>query len=175
MPAQDADARYEEFLQFFSRDRERLSAYISTLLLNQADAEDVFQRCSLLLWRKFSEFDRDRNFLSWACGVAFYEVRNFLRSTQRTRLQFNSDLMSQMSDRRLESLEKNVDMLPFLRECLKLLPKGEQELVRIAYEREGSIKEFAEQKGIALQTLYNRLGRTRRLLMNCIQRKLAVE
>ena len=48
------------------------------LLPNEQDAQDVFQRTSLVLWQKFDQFDSDRDFLPWACGVAHYEVRNFL-------------------------------------------------------------------------------------------------
>jgi len=169
------DDRYEEFLQLFLRDRERISAYLYSLLPNAADAEDVFQRCSLLLWRKFADFDRERSFLSWACGVAFYEVRNFLRSAHRDRIQFNSDLISQLADRRLEQLEKAPDLLPFLRDCLKRLSPSERDLVQVAYECNGTLKEFAETKKKPLQTIYNQLGRIRRTLLDCVQRKLATE
>lgn len=173
-PARSHD-EYEVFLVHFTRDRERLAAYLYSLLPNQADAEDVFQRCSLLLWRKFSEFDPDRNFLSWACGIGFNEVRNFLRSAQRNRLHFNSELMSQISDRRLHGVNRSVDLLPVLRHCLEALPAAEAELIQIAYEPGETIKEFAESRGQALQTLYNRLSRIRRLLLNCVQSKLAME
>lgn len=174
-PGDNSNARYEEFLQLFSRDRERLSAYIYSLLPNQADAEDVFQRCSLLLWRKFSEFERDRSFLAWACGVGFYEVRNFLRSVQRDRLQFNSELMSQLADRRLEELEHAADLLPALRSCVERLSKSQRELVSVAYGQAESIKDYAASQGQPLQTLYNQLGRIRRQLLNCVQQKLATE
>ncbi|WP_437222877.1 sigma-70 family RNA polymerase sigma factor [Planctomicrobium sp. SH661] len=170
-----SEARYEEFLTLFSRDRERLSAYIYSLLPNQADAEDVFQRCSLLLWRKFPEYERDRSFLAWACGVGFYEVRNFLRSVQRDRLQFNSELMSQLADRRRQSLDQAAEMMPVLRGCLEALSESHRELVRVAYEQDGTLKDFAEAQNQPLQTLYNQLGRIRRLLLNCVQRQLAVE
>ena len=87
---------YEEFLKLFARDRERIFSYIYSLLQHHADSEDVFQRCSLLLWRKFSRFDREGSFLSWACGVALYEVRNFLRVAGRDRMQLDVDLISQL-------------------------------------------------------------------------------
>lgn len=169
------DDQYEEFLSLFSTNRERLSAYIYSMLPNQADAEDVFQRVSLLLWRKFSTFDAERSFLSWACGIAFYEVRNFLRASHRRRMQFNSDLMTTLADERIENLENREDLLPLLRSCLESLPVSHRELIRAAYEEGQCIKSFAESSGQALQTVYNRLSRVRRLLLDCIQRKAGVE
>ncbi len=167
--------QYEEFLEFFTRDRERLFRYIFSLVPNHADAEDIFQRCSLLLWRKFPEFEADRNFLSWACGVALNEVRNFLRTADRKRLTFDTELMSQLSQSRLGEFEVSADILSHLSHCLDSLPRQDRELVQIAYGDQETIKDFAERAEQALQTLYNRLGRIRRQLLDCVQRKLVVE
>ncbi|SFI28809.1 sigma-70 family RNA polymerase sigma factor [Planctomicrobium piriforme] len=174
-PAPSIDRQYEEFLRLFSQNRERLFAYIFSLLPNHADAEDVFQRCSLLLWRKFSEFDVERNFLAWACGVALNEVRNFLRSAHRDRLRFDSSLVTQLSDHRLGALETSGENLKILQGCLEALKATEQDLVRVAYDGNSTLKDFADATGQALQTLYNRLGRIRRMLLECVRRKLATE
>ena len=172
---QSQPRQYEEFLEFFTRDRERLFRYIFSLVPNHADAEDIFQRCSLLLWRKFPEFDVDRSFLSWACGVALNEVRNFLRTVDRKRLTFDSDLLSQLSKSRLGEFEFSGDVLAHLSSCLDALPRQDRELVQIAYGDQETVKEFADRAQLALQTLYNRLGRIRRQLLDCVRRKLVVE
>lgn len=170
-----ADEQYEEFLRHFSRDRERIFRYVYSLLSNYSDAEDVFQKCSLLLWNKFSEFDRDRPFLPWACGVALNEVRNFLRLSERKLLCFDSTLLSQISDERLdvmESRESTAEGLAALKDCVDALPRRDRELVRIAYGGDLTVKAFAESIGQPLQTLYNRLGKVRRMLLDCVRRKL---
>lgn len=174
-PAMSHDALYEEFLRVFTRERERLFAYVYSLLPHQADAEDVFQRCSLLLWRKFSEFDRNREFLPWACGVAFYEVRNFLRSAERNRLQFSPELIEQLAASRTESLERAGDRLSALRECLEQLRTPDRELISVVYGSSEQLGAFAASTGQALQTLYNRLSQIRQRLLKCVDRRLAVE
>lgn len=167
-------ARYDEFLTHFARDRERLFAYVFSLLPHSADAEDVFQRCSMLLWKKFDQFDRDRSFLSWACGVAFYEVRNFLRSASRDRLQFDDELMDQIAQRREANLAHTDRRLDALQSCLQALGATDRELMRAAYEQGASLAEYAEATGKAVQTVYNRVSLLRRQLLECVQRKLAV-
>lgn len=167
--------RYEEFLELFARDRERLYAYIYSLLPHHADAEDVFQRCSLLLWRKFDQFERDGSFIAWACGVAFYEVRNFIRTANRDRLQFDQDLVAQLAEARLKSLEQNEDRLAALKGCLENLSRQERDLVGWAYHSGRTIKDLAESSGQALQTLYNQLSRARRKLFDCMRHKVPAQ
>lgn len=169
------DDRYEVFLRYFAQDRDRILAYVHSLLPHRADAEDVFQRCSVLLWRKFDDFDTQRDFLPWACGVAFYEVRNFLRVAARDRLQFDGDLIEQLAERRLESLQHVDRRLNALHGCLNLLKSEDRELIKAAYHESSPLSDFAESSGRALQTLYNRLSLVRRQLLDCVQRKLAIE
>ena len=165
--------RYEEFLKLFARDHERVFTYIYSLLPHHADAEDVFQQCSLLLWRKFAQFDRGGSFLAWACGIALYEVRNFLRVAGRHRMQLDIDLVSQLAERRLESFERDEDRLAALRRCLEKLNGPERDLIQLVYCGDSSVKELAEMTGRATQTLYNQLSQVRRKLFNCVQQTLA--
>jgi RNA polymerase sigma-70 factor len=167
--------RYEEFLKLFARDRERIFAYIYSLLPHHADAEDVFQRCSLLLWRKIGHYDGRGGFLSWACGVAFYEVCNFLRVAGRNRLRFDLDLVSQLAERRLETIDRDEERLAALGRCLEKLKDDERTLIEHVYGEDHSVKELAESTGRASQTLYNRLSQIRRKLFDCVQHALATQ
>lgn len=164
---------YEEFLHRFTRDRERIFAFVCSLVPRLADAEDVFQKCSLVLWRKFGEFERDESFLAWACGVARFEVCNHQKTIGRDRLHFDEDLVHQLALHRIESLSDYDDRISALRSCLKGLSEEQRRLLDAAYGRGETVKQFAQATGSAVQTLYNRLGRLRRQLFDCIQNRLA--
>ncbi|PQO36355.1 RNA polymerase subunit sigma-70 [Bremerella cremea] len=170
-----SDRRYADFLAYFSADCERLHAYIYSLLPHHADADDVFQRCSLLLWKKFETFDHDRDFLSWACGVAFYEVKNFLRTAQRDRLQFSESLLELLAQQRSEEISAQTDHLAALRLCVKKLTEKQQQLVWNAYGSASTLSDLATASGRSAQTLYNQLATIRRKLAQCVQSRLAVE
>lgn len=175
-PDTTAEVRCEEFLREFSRERDFIAAYIRSLLPNAADADDVLQRCSLLLWKKFSDFERDRSFRAWACGVAFYEVRNFVRSANRDRLQFNFDLMEQIADQRIAESSQREAHLSLLQDCLKLLKPRDQDLLRSTYEQSGSqLQEIADSNGLTIRSLSTRLWRLRKMLLDCVHRKLSLE
>src|SRR3954447_2331283 len=81
-----------EFAALLRREQTRLYGYIHSLVRDLNDADDLFQQTTLILWKKFAEFDPARSFFSWACGIARFEVANFLRSRGRQRLYFSDDL-----------------------------------------------------------------------------------
>jgi RNA polymerase sigma-70 factor len=165
------DARYEEFLTLFAQHRERVFGFIYSLVPNFADAEDVFQRCSLVLWRNFDSFDRQRSFLAWACGVAANEVRNALRTRRRDRLRFDDELVGLLAEARPARLERYDERFDALEGCLAGLKAADRELVRVAYEPGARLADHAAASGRALQSLYNRLTQLRRLLLDCVERK----
>jgi RNA polymerase sigma-70 factor len=169
------EQQYERFLQLFAANRDRLFAYVYSLLPHHADAEDVFQRCSVLMWRKFDQFEPDGSFMAWGCGVAFYEVKNFLRSANRNRLQFDADLVSQLAVQRMEKTPELSRKAEALSECVHGLKSSDRELIHHAYHDDQGLKVYAEASGKAVQTLYNRLSILRRQLMDCVQRKLNLE
>ena len=93
------------FVQLFSVHQRSVQAYISTLVPSSADADDIMQETSLALWQKFSEFDPERDFFRWACGVAFVAVLRYRRRTTKDKLWFNEELLQLISTDLLERKE----------------------------------------------------------------------
>src|SRR5882762_7664700 len=85
------------FVQLFSVHQRSVHAYVSTLVPSSADADDIMQETSLALWKKFQEFDPQRDFFRWACGVAFVTVLRFRRRTAKDKLWFNEEVLQLIS------------------------------------------------------------------------------
>lgn len=169
------DDRYEEFLQHFLQDQARIFSYVRSLLPQYADAQDVFQRCSLTLWRQFDQFDQQRMFLPWACAIALNEVRNFRRVSCRDKLQLADDLVEHLAERRSDTLAHRDRRSSALRRCVENLKQADRDLVQLVYEDSRSVEEIAKSTGKAMQTLYNRLSILRRQLLQCIENRIASE
>src|SRR5215470_16313964 len=92
MATHEAQPEAAEFADHLRQAQTRLYGYVHSLVRDLNDADDVFQQTTLILWKKFAEFDRRRGFFPWACGIARLEVANFLRSRGRRRLYFSDDL-----------------------------------------------------------------------------------
>lgn len=176
----DNTERHAEFVHLLNAAHRRLLGYLVSLLGNRHDAEDVFQRASITMWRQFEKFDPGSNpggalvgFLAWASTVAFYEVKNFQRAAARSRLYFNDELMQTLADERAGDLAQIEPRHEALEKCLSDLDASARQLVEAAYLEEGSLAALAERLGRAPQTLYNKLNLIRRALAECVTRRLA--
>lgn len=168
----DDPQQYERFVSLFARIHDNLFSYIFSLLPHWSDAEDVFQQASLVLWRKFGDFqdaDNDGEFLAWACRVAFFEVQNFRRTAGRDRLMFDNDLVEQMARQRDVSPQRAGRRRDFLMDCIAKLSEKQQELLNCAYDGDDTIRQLAEQMNRSPQTIYNRLNLIRRALFECVE------
>jgi len=165
----------DRFVRLFAEHHARILAYIYGLIPNVQDAEDICQKTSLVLWRKFHQVEPGGDFLVWACRVAYLEVRNFRRTAARDRLHFSEELIALLAEERPSQLPQAGQRLLALQECVKQLTTGQQELLQHAYSSEQSIQRLAERLGRAAQTVYNRLFRIRRLLFDCVEKRLIAE
>jgi RNA polymerase sigma-70 factor, ECF subfamily len=167
--------RRDELAKRIVHHQHRVFAYIATLLANHDDAEDVFQSTCLILWRKWDEFDADRDFFSWACGVAHNEVRNFLRRGQRNRLHLSEEVLTQVANTRLMADDVLEARSRFLALCMKKLSEDQRRLVEQCYAGAEPIKAIAEAMGISPAALTMRLQRIRKILFECMTRALEDE
>ena len=165
----------ERFLKLFAENQKRILGYIYSLVPHAQNAEDICQKTSLVLWRKFYQLEPDGDFMAWACRVAYLEVCNFRRTASRDRLFFSDELLAYLAEDRLADLAVSNHRLIALRECVKQLGPPQRELLEQAYSHEHSIRQLAERLGHAVQTVYNRLFCLRRLLFACVEKRLAVE
>ena len=110
--------KHNQFAELFIRSQGRLYAHIAMMLPNKSDAEDIFQQTSLILWRKWDQYDPSRDFLGWACGIARNEVRNFLRR-RGDHMILDSEMMERLADMHLQHGELLDQRRQLLAECVK--------------------------------------------------------
>ncbi|MEW4564479.1 sigma-70 family RNA polymerase sigma factor [Bremerella sp. JC770] len=165
-----------EFEQMLQASRDKLMLYLVALVSNVADAEDLCQRISLVMWQKFAEYDRSRSFLSWACGIARFEAFNFRRARVADRMLLQNDLPELLATT-LENFDQDPteQRLAALRNCLRALPEQEQSFVRQIYWEGRSFDSIAQALGCSVRTFYNRMYLLRRRLSKCVARRLKAD
>ena len=173
-PAHDDDAT-EAFIREMTAHRHRVCAFIAKQLVNPADVEDVFQKTSLVMWKKMDAFDPEGSFFGWACGIACNEVRNFLTVKRRSRLHFSADLVELLSEEAKEEGDLTQARLEALRTCVTTLTEGQRMVLRRCYAGTETITEVAAETGCGRDALYKQLARLRGKLMNCIRLRLRRE
>ncbi|MCD6052235.1 MAG: polymerase sigma factor [Verrucomicrobia bacterium] len=165
----------ERFITLLNATHGRLLGFLRVMLGNSADAEDVLQRASLTMWRKFGEFDQTLDFFAWASSFAFYEAKNFQRVAARSKLHFDDELMARLAEERMVDLELKDARFEAMERCVEELDATSRDLVREFYLNDMQVEALAQRSGRAPQTLYNKLSILRRLLSECVRRKLAQE
>ncbi len=165
--------RQEEFVVLLNGAHALLLRYVMSLVANRHDAEDVLQRASVVMWRRFATFEPGTDFIAWATTVAFYEVRNFQRVTGRSRLEFDDDLMQTLAAERAQHVRQWSPRMEALEACVEKLDAANRELVEALYTRGVEVAALARQQGRAPQTIYNKLNFIRRALAECVQRRMA--
>lgn len=164
--------RQAEFVSLLNAAHRRLLAFLRSMLGSLQDSEDVLQRASLTMWKKFDDFEIGTDFFAWSSTIAFYEARNFQRLSQRSKLVFSDELLEILAEERRDDIS-NVDARhDALNLCLQELDDRSRHLLQAAYVEDGSVIQLAEQLGRAPQTLYNRLNLLRRRLTDCVQQRL---
>ena len=155
--------------------QQRLYGFIYTLVPNPADAEDLLQQTSLILWQKFEEFDLDRSFHAWACGIAHFQVLHYLRGKRRSRVVFSDELIAQLAETRHNREESFLADPVALAGCIDGLSERDRKLIKLCYATKRNIKAAAAALDRPVTSVYMSLVRVRRLLLACIQRTNAEE
>jgi len=149
-----------------------LLRYVMTLVANRHDAEDVLQRASLVMWRRFDTFEAGTDFPAWATTIAFYEARNFQRIAGRSRLEFDDELMNTLAAERVEHVRHWSRRSDALEQCILKLDSDSRNLVHAIYSEGKQAVEVARDQGRAPKTIYNKLNFIRRALAECVQRRM---
>src|SRR3954447_17914627 len=94
----DKPARVKTFLRLFLQHQRRLYAYVLTLLPNRADADDVLQEASLVMWDKFDDERPPEDFVAWGCRIAYFKVLDLRKKRQRSRVLFSQEMIERVAE-----------------------------------------------------------------------------
>jgi RNA polymerase sigma-70 factor, ECF subfamily len=170
------DAKGREFLKRFLPAERRIFGYILTLVPDRADADDLLQETSLAMWEQFDPGDPPRDMLAWGCRIAYFQVQHHRRAWRR-RMQFSDRLVRRLAESAREQsrslrLEERGE---FLADCMAKLPPRDRELLAERLKDGATTQSTAERLGRTADVVYKAMARIRRLLADCIERRLRAE
>jgi RNA polymerase sigma-70 factor (ECF subfamily) len=166
------DDNYLLFVQLFARHEAGLRTFVRSLLPTWTDTDEVMQEVSIVLWKKFDQFDPSTEFIRWAAVIARYEVLHYRRSKARDRHVLSEDVMELLAKEAVETVAAPSDRRAALEKCLAKVPEARRTLLLQAYRANATIKDVAEQAGTTPTALYKTLARLRANLYTCIRANL---
>jgi RNA polymerase sigma-70 factor (ECF subfamily) len=156
--------RKQEFEENLSSNRRSLISFILNKVRRTMDAEDVLQRASVIMWNKYDTFDSTTNFMSWACTIASFEVKNYMRSFFRCPVAFNSEVYDVISLLQIAEDKVENDIHDKLRLALTSLDEESKNLLIQVYVNGEEIKDLAKKAKKSPQTYYNKLTTLKKTL-----------
>jgi RNA polymerase sigma-70 factor, ECF subfamily len=164
-----------DFVRELIQSQRRLYAFIFSLMRNSKDAEDVFQETNLVLWQKSAEFESGTDFLAWAFRIARFQILAFRKKRTRAREYHDENLCALLADQALQKLGELDARHEALGHCLNELRPEIRTLLARRYEPGASVNNMAQDFNRSPKAISEMLRRARIILMECIERRLALE
>jgi len=168
------DDRTREFLRLLKQHERQLTAYVFSVVPNWAQAEDILQETTLRLWDQFDRFEPGTNFGAWACTVARYLVLAAQKQAQREHLVFSPEL-TDVIEQEVARQSGDDGWLAHLAACMEKLDAASRDLLSRCYAPGAVIKQVAAALGRSVGGTHNALGRIRRQLHDCVERRIRME
>lgn len=163
----------EDFVRLFTSAQRSLYLFIMPLVRTAADAEEVLQETNVVILSKWSQFEPGTNFIAWCRAIARLEVFRFRRSRHHKLQLLGDDVIELLSHRIEEQPPDHEQRRDALTECISKLRPSDQELLRRRYSAGVTGDDVAHQLGRPANSVYQSLGRVRRVLIECVRRRLA--
>jgi RNA polymerase sigma-70 factor (ECF subfamily) len=163
----------EKFMRHWTRAQPVVAGYVGSLVPDFHEAEDLLQEVSVVLLRKFSEYDETRPFVAWALGVAKYEVLASRRSHARSFISYHEKITQAVAEVYEEMTPELEARAAALKDCLGRLQGRSRELLSLRYEKALKPRQIASRLSMASGAVRTALSRTRQALGECVERTLA--
>ena len=174
MSNESAKNSEELFVQLFARNERHLRSFVRSMGLDWTAVDDVIQTVSLVMWRKWDQFDPESDFMRWGRVIARFEVLKFRRKMARDRHVFSGELIELLAEAAEEWSDGNSGDAyhAALGECLETLPEKSRNVISAAYQGDRTIRELASDVGKSATALYKTLNRIREKLQVCIEKRI---
>ena len=177
-PRENGDAD-EAFVRQITDLQGALLAYVLCLAPADRDAEDIVQRCNVVLWRKRDQFEPGTNFKAWAFAVARWEVLAVMKERRSDAwLVFEDEVAELMADQFAglpDDWCTSFGRSEALKQCLDTLSPEHRRLVIERYGEGYSVEECAERNRRSPGGLRVTLHRLRQSLRRCLKEKFNLQ
>ena len=161
-----------EFVQLFTKSQRRLFLFILAQVSNLTDSEEILQDTNVIIWSKFHQFQLGTSFFAWVGKIATYEILKYREKRRAGRLQFSDEFISRVAAEAIEISDELEQRREALSDCLGRLKADDRELIQARYAPGENGLKVAEHLGRPANSVYQSVGRIRKVLFDCVTRRL---
>jgi RNA polymerase sigma-70 factor (ECF subfamily) len=163
---------HRRFLKHFVAGERVLTGYLLAATGDLHDAEDLLQEVSIALWESFDRYDEKRPFAAWALGIARHKVLDWRERRGRKETVLALDVLEAIGSVTLEESGRLAERRTLLHHCVETLPAHLREMLGLRYRDGLRLEEVSSHLHRSLGSIQMALVRIRRVLRECVERKL---
>lgn len=169
----------EELAVYWAQHQPVIAGYISSLISNFQDADDVLQNVAMVTVKKFDEYDREKPFVSWVIGIAKNMVLRYYAEKKKSRLILDHraiQAVSKIYEAEFKAISRQNEIAKnALERCLQQVKGRWKKILEMYYLRELSPVRISQQMGITNNNVFVSLHRIRTALRKCVNDQLQKE
>ena len=167
--------RGAQFVRLFLQNQKRIHGLILALVPREADADDILQEASAVMWQKFSEFELGTNFAAWALRIARFQVMAYYATQKRQRARLSDETLDVIVEKMSARPDREETRSVVLDGCLSGLDRSDRDLLDLRYRGGATVEELARQSGKTVFAVYKALNRAQDRLLSCMRGRLSAE
>ena len=166
-----------EVTALLMKHRLELYAYLRAAIGNHHDAEDLLQEVSIAASNDFQQFRSGTNFRAWVREIARRRILNHHRQSGRRTALLQPAVLEQLEQAARAVEQKSPANLrrDALNQCLEKIEGAARRVLTMRYESDWEVERIAGVIGKSVQATYAILKRTRQVLRDCVDHRVAGE
>lgn len=175
-------ARNQRFIALLARTEHVVRRFTLGLLPGGEGIDDVLQETALEAWRKFAEFEENKetesrgtssDFACWVCVIARYKILSYQRDRSRDRMVFREELLSELADLAMGDIQSREAELSAVEYCLEQMGEHSRRLLLSVHRYGDSVAKIAEETQRKPRRLYYQINVLRSTLLDCVRTRMA--
>lgn len=163
----------EEIAVLWTKAQPAVSAFISSIIPNFQDSDDILQQVAVAVIKNYDKYDKKRPFIAWAIGIAKNEVLMYRRKNSQDKLIFATKIIQKISHVYEDESGKSEDIRKALNSCIQKLKGRSRRILEMRYLSELNTSRIAQKLGMTTSAVYTIFHRIRLALRDCISREIS--
>jgi RNA polymerase sigma-70 factor (ECF subfamily) len=149
-----------------------VSAYITANVIDLHHVEDLVQEVAQVCAEKYSTFDRDRSFTSWALGIARHRLLKYYRTRSRDRLVLSEPALELLEAALVRVEHEGEERRDAVRRCLQQIEGRRRQVLEMRYGMGTKVADIAVQLDMSPSAVSVMLHKVRAALVKCVSQLL---
>ena len=168
----DNQEHLDACMALFAKHQRRLFLFVNAMVPSPADAEEILQETSIVIWKKIDQFEPGTDFLSWSFRIAHLQTLAYRKKKARSILKFPEDVAAQLYGSMMANEPALEARREALRSCREKLEPEDRALLDACYAPDASVADVSDALGRPSTSVYRTLRRIRRQLAVCIEQTI---